>query len=142
MVRRIPLVLPVAIVMAALGPGLRDDLSLPSYKRALGFEATRDAWRRINRPPLPRRACCLTYPFCPCSLLRYLEQLGHQQFYERYESIHRDIELKMKRRLVALALIRVLKECFTTRAWPKKSLNCTQRCTVRISTRRLGGENY
>jgi hypothetical protein len=40
-------------------------LSSSSYKRALGFEATRDAWRRISRSPLPRRDCCPTLSFSP-----------------------------------------------------------------------------
>src|ERR687885_824494 len=31
-----------------IGPGLWGDFSPHSYKRALGFEATRDAWRRIS----------------------------------------------------------------------------------------------
>jgi hypothetical protein len=54
-----------SLSLAKIGPGRWADLSSPPYTRALGFEATRGAWRRISSSPLPRRDCCLTKSLSP-----------------------------------------------------------------------------
>ena len=43
--------------MERFGQGCLLVLSSPSYEGALGYEATRDAWRRISGSPRPSRTC-------------------------------------------------------------------------------------
>ena len=51
--------------MERFGQGCLLVLSSPSYEGALGYEATRDAWRRISGSPRPSRTCCSNVSVLP-----------------------------------------------------------------------------
>ena len=50
-----------SLSFAKIGRGPWEDLSSPSYERALGYEVTRDAWRKMSsRSPSPLYSACRT----------------------------------------------------------------------------------